>query len=76
MAEVAHLAPVAHALDGIAGAGPLGGAAMPAHCLPEIGGLFPMMRQQGGLLVEVLRMGRLDDARNGSVQPFAPLLEL
>ena len=54
-AELAHLAPVPQALDGIAGAGPLGGAAMPAHRLREIAGLFPVMRQQRRLLVEVVR---------------------
>ena len=60
----------------IAGTRPLGGAAMPAHRLREIGGLFPVMRQQRRLLVEVAGVRRLDDARDGRVQPPAPLLEL
>ena len=45
-AELAHLAPVPQALHGITGARPLGGAAVPAHRLGEIGGLFPVMRQE------------------------------
>ena len=72
----AHLSPMPQTLNGIAGAGPLGSAAMPAHRLHEIGGLFPVMRQQRRLLVEVLRMGRLDDAGDRRVEAFAPLLEL
>ena len=60
----------------IRAANPLGGAAVPARSVERLTGLFPVMREQCGPLVETLGILLLDGPRHCGVHCSAPLTQL